>query len=90
MTWLVTHMWIAMVATSALTLLLGWSVRGMMLSGKMRQAIVERDMVKVELGSAREEVEKLFTQIRKLSNGDAPAGSAQDPILVRKVESLTA
>lgn len=90
MTWLVTHMWIALVATSALTLLLGWSVRGMMLSGKMRQAIVERDMVKVELASAREEVEKLFTQIRKLSNGDAPAGPAQDPILVRKVESLTA
>lgn len=90
MTWLVTHMWIALVATSALTLLLGWSVRGMMLSGKMRQAMVERDMVKVELGSAREEVEKLFTQIRKLSNGDAPTGPAQDPILVRKVESLTA
>lgn len=90
MTWLVTHMWIALVATSALTLLLGWSVRGMMLSGRMRQAMVERDMVKVELGSAREEVEKLFTQIRKLSSGDAPAGPAQDPILVRKVESLTA
>lgn len=90
MTWLVTHMWIALVATSALTLLLGWSVRGMMLSGKMRQAIVERDMVKVELASAREEVEKLFTQIRKLSNGDTPAGPAQDPILVRKVDSLTA
>lgn len=90
MTWLVTHMWIALVATSALTLLLGWSVRGVMLSGRMRQAMVERDMVKVELGSAREEVEKLFTQIRKLSNGDAPAGPAQDPILVRKVESLTA
>ena len=76
MTWLVTHMWIALVATSALTLLLGWSVRGMMLSGRMRQAMVERDMVKVELGSAREEVEKLFTQIRKLSSGDAPAGPA--------------
>jgi predicted flap endonuclease-1-like 5' DNA nuclease len=90
MTWLVTHMWIALVATSAMALLLGWSVRGIMLSGKMRQAMVERDMVKVELGSAREEVEKLFTQIRKLSNGDAPAGPAQDPILVRKVDSLTA
>jgi len=89
MTWLVTHMWIALAATGALTLLLGWSVRGMMLSGKMRQAIVERDMVKVELGNAREEVEKLFTQIKKLSNGDAPAAPAQDPILVRKVESLT-
>jgi predicted flap endonuclease-1-like 5' DNA nuclease len=90
MTWLVTHMWIALLATSALTLLLGWSVRGMMLSGKMRQAIVERDMVKVELGNAREEVEKLFTQIKKLSNGDAAAAPAQDPILARKVESLTA
>jgi hypothetical protein len=31
-------------------MLLGWSIRGMMLSGKMRQAMVERDMVKVELG----------------------------------------
>ncbi|MFN7163485.1 MAG: hypothetical protein ACK4P2_01580 [Hyphomonas sp.] len=89
MTWLVTHMWIALAATGAVAMLLGWSVRGMMLSGKMRQAMVERDMVKVELGDAREEVEKLFTQIKKLSNGEAPSAPAQDPILARKVESLT-
>lgn len=89
MTWLVTHMWIALAATGAAALILGWSVRGMMLSGKMRQAMVERDMVKVELGDAREEVEKLFTQIRKLSTGEAPSAPAPDPILVRKVESLT-
>ena len=90
MTWLMTHMWIALAATGVVTLLLGWSIRGMMLSGKMRQAMVERDMVKVELGEAREEVERLFAAQRKLTSGEAPAAAAPDPILARKVESLTA
>jgi len=86
-----THMWIVVAATGLVALLLGWSIRGMLLSGKMRQAVVERDLVKVELNDAREEVEKLFAQIRKLQNGDAQAGvPAVDPILTRKVESLTA
>ncbi|MEX1250001.1 MAG: hypothetical protein WEA77_02250 [Hyphomonas sp.] len=89
MTWLMTHMWIALAATGAMTLLLGWSIRGMMLSGKMRQAMVERDMVKVELGEAREEVERLFAAQRKLASGEAPA-AGPDPILTRKVEALTA
>ena len=90
MTWLVTHMWIALAATGLVTLVLGWSVRGMLLSGKMRKAMVERDMVKVELGEARDEIERLFAAQRKTANGDTPVGPAQDPILVRKVESLTA
>jgi predicted flap endonuclease-1-like 5' DNA nuclease len=90
MTWLMTHMWIALAATGVVTLLLGWSIRGMMLSGKMRQAIVERDMVKVELGEAREEVERLFAAQRKLTNGEAPVAAGPDPILTRKMESLTA
>ncbi len=90
MTWLMTHMWIALAATGAVTLLLGWSIRGMMLSGKLRQAVVERDMVKVELGEAREEVERLFAAQRKLAGGEAPAVAGPDPILARKVESLTA
>lgn len=90
MTWLMTHMWIALAATGAVTLLLGWSIRGMMLSGKMRQAMVERDMVKVELGEAREEVERLFAAQRKLASGETPAAAGPDPILTRKVESLTA
>jgi predicted flap endonuclease-1-like 5' DNA nuclease len=90
MTWLMTHMWIALAATGLVTLLLGWSIRGMLLSGKMRQAMVERDMVKVELGEAREEVERLFAAQRKLTNGEAPVAAAPDPILTRKVESLTA
>lgn len=89
MTWLLTHMWIVVAATGAVALLLGWSVRGMMLSGKMRQAMVERDMVKVELGDAKDEIERLFAAQRKAGGGEAPA-VAQDPILVRKVESLTA
>jgi len=89
MTWLLTHMWIALAATGVVTLILGWSVRGMMLSGKMRQAMVERDMVKVELGEARDEIERLFAAQRKTAGGEVPA-AAPDPILARKVESLTA
>ncbi|HAY05522.1 MAG TPA: hypothetical protein PKV67_13345 [Hyphomonas sp.] len=91
MTWLMTHMWIVAASASAVTLLLGWSIRGMMLSGKMRQAIVERDVVKLELNDTKDEVEKLFAQIRKLQNGDAAAAApAADPIIMRKMESLTA
>lgn len=91
MTWLMTHMWIVVAAAGAVALLLGWSIRGMLLSGKMRQAIVERDVVKVELSNSRDEVEKLFAQIRKLQNGDVSAAApAADPILARKVEALTA
>lgn len=91
MAWLMTHMWIVVVATGLVAMLLGWSIRGMLLSGKMRQAIVERDMTKVELSNSKEEVEKLFAQIRKLQNGDVQAAApAVDPILTRKVESLTA
>ena len=91
MAWLMTQMWIVVAATGLVAILLGWSIRGMLLSGKMRQAVVERDMVKVELSNSKEEVEKLFAQIRKLQNGDAQAAvPAVDPILTRKVESLTA
>lgn len=90
MAWLMTHMWIALAATGLVTLILGWSVRGMMLSGKMRQAMVERDMVKVELGEAKDEIERLFAAQRKLTSGEAPAAPGPDPILTRKVESLTA
>jgi predicted flap endonuclease-1-like 5' DNA nuclease len=90
MAWLMTHMWMALAATGLVTLILGWSVRGMMLSGRMRQAMVERDMVKVELGEAKDEIERLFAAQRKLTSGEAPAAPAPDPILARKVESLTA
>ena len=91
MAWLITHMWIVVVATGMAAALLGGSVRGMLLSGKMRRAMVERDMVKVELSNSKEEVEKLFAQIRKLQNGDLPATApAVDPILTRKLDSLTA
>lgn len=90
MTWLLAHMWIVVAATGLVAALLGWSVRGMMLSGKMRQAVVERDMVRVELGNAKDEIERLFADQRKRGNGDAPASAALDPILARKVESLTA
>jgi predicted flap endonuclease-1-like 5' DNA nuclease len=90
MTWLLAHMWIVVAATGSAALILGWSVRGMMLSGKMRQALVERDMVRVELGHAKDEIERLFADQRKRGNGEVAAAPAADPILARKVESLTA
>ncbi len=91
MAWLMTHMWIVVAATGTAAALVGWSVRGVLLSGKMRRAVVERDMVKVELSNSKDEVEKLFAEIRKLQTGEAhPAAPAVDPILTRKVDSLTA
>jgi hypothetical protein len=51
MAWLMTHMWIVVAATGLVAILLGWSIRGMTLSGKNREAVFERDLVKVELSN---------------------------------------
>ncbi len=64
MTWLVTHMWMALAATGGLALLLGWSARGVLLVGRLRKATVEREMARVELAQAREEIERLFAAQR--------------------------
>lgn len=69
MTWLVAHMWIALAGAALLALALGWSIRGMLLLGKLRRAEVDRDVARVELGEAREEIERLFASQRKLLSG---------------------
>lgn len=66
MTWLVAHMWIALAGAAVVALLLGWSLRGMLLLGKLRRAEVDRDVTRVELGEARDEIERLFAAQRKL------------------------
>ena len=66
MTWLVAHMWIALAGAALVALLLGWSLRGMLLLGKLRRAEVDRDVTRVELGEARDEIERLFAAQRKL------------------------
>lgn len=71
MTWLVAHMWIALAGAAGIALLLGWAVRGMLLLGKLRRAEVDRDVTRVELGEARDEIERLFASQRKLLTGQA-------------------
>lgn len=99
MTWLVAHMWIALAGAALVALLLGWSLRGMMLMGRLRRAEVDRDVIKVELGEARDEIERLFAAQRKLlaGQGGAPAFEAAqvspqaDPALEQQLaETLTA
>ena len=99
MTWLVAHMWIALAGAALVALLLGWSLRGMMLMGRLRRAEVDRDVTKVELGEARDEIERLFAAQRKLlaGQGGAPAFEAAqvspqaDPALEQQLaETLTA
>lgn len=41
----------------------------MLLLGKLRRAEVDRDVARVELGEAREEIERLFASQRKLLSG---------------------
>ena len=99
MTWLVTHMWIALAGAALIALLLGWSLRGMMLMGRLRRAEVDRDVTKVELSEARDEIERLFAAQRKLlaGQGGAPAFEAAqvspqaDPALEQQLaETLSA
>ncbi|MFN7056931.1 hypothetical protein, partial [Hyphomonas sp.] len=65
MTWLIAHMWIIACGAAVLALLFGWSLRGMFLVGRLRRAEVERELTKVELSEAREEIERLFAAQRK-------------------------
>lgn len=73
MTWLVAHMWIALAGAVLVALLLGWSLRGMLLTGRLRRAEVDRDVTKVELSEARDEIERLFAAQRKLLAGQGGA-----------------
>ncbi|MBY9066700.1 hypothetical protein K1X12_07300 [Hyphomonas sp. WL0036] len=98
MTWLVAHMWIALAAAAFVALLLGWSLRGMMLLGKLRKAEVDRDVARVELGEARDEIERLFAAQRKLLTGQGGTQMAEavlaspqaDPELERQLAETVA
>lgn len=98
MTWLVAHMWIALAGAALVALALGWSIRGMLLLGKLRRAEVDRDVARVELGEAREEIERLFASQRKLlsAQGDGQAYEATqvspqaDPALEQQLAETAA
>jgi hypothetical protein len=87
MAWLVTHMWMVLAGATVFALmLLGWSVRGMLLTGKMRKAIVDKDVALTELDQARDEIERLFAAQRaqRGEGGNVADASA------RKISDLTA
>ena len=77
MAWLLAHMWAALAGVAVFGLLLGWSIRGMMLVGKMRRAMVERDVTQTELEQAKEEIESLYAAQRGQPVGNTNAREAQ-------------
>lgn len=86
MAWLVAHMWMVLAGATVFALFLGWSVRGILLTGKMRKAIVDKDVALTELDQARDEIERLFAAQRaqRGEGGNVADASA------RKISDLTA
>ena len=76
MVWLVTHMWVALLGAAFLGLLFGWSFRGILLKGKSRQAVVERDVAQTELDQAKAEIDSLYAAQRKAPEDDTPQVAA--------------
>jgi predicted flap endonuclease-1-like 5' DNA nuclease len=62
-------MWIALAAVGLFGLLFGWSIRGILLVGKLRTARVDRDVAKTELEQARAEIEGLYAAQRNVATG---------------------
>lgn len=88
MSWLVAHMGVALAGAAVIALLLGWSMRGALLTGRLRRAEVDRDLARVELDEARDEIERLFAAQRKLATGQAPQpveAVRSDPALEQKL-----
>lgn len=79
MSWLVAHMWMALAGAAFVALVLGWSLRGALLTGRLRRAEVDRDLARVELDEARDEIEKLFAAQRKLAAGQPAQASSPPP-----------
>jgi predicted flap endonuclease-1-like 5' DNA nuclease len=81
-------MWAALIGVAVFGLLLGWAIRGMLLVGKMRRAMVERDVTQTELEQAKEEIESLYAAQRGQPVGNPNAREAQAEQTV-KIQRLT-
>ena len=86
MAWLVTHMWMALTAAAVFALILGWTVRGILVTGKLRKAVVDKDVALTELDQARDEIERLFAA-QRAQKGE---GGAVADMSARKISDLTA
>lgn len=74
MVWLVTHMWLALGLAALCGLLFGWAVRGLLLNGKARKAVVDRDIALVELEQSKREIDQLYAAQSKLTQSGNSAG----------------
>ncbi len=81
MAWLLTHMWISLAGVALFSLLFGWSMRGIMLVGKLRTARVDRDIARTELDQAKAEIEGLYAAQRNTLPGASAPASMADPSL---------
>jgi len=92
MVWLATHIWMLLAAAGVIGLLLGLGLRGLLLGGKARRALVERDVALTELDQARAEIEGLYASQRQVREAPAADDSQlRDELAAReaKVASLT-
>ncbi|MGY9050469.1 MAG: hypothetical protein ACKVKF_26490, partial [Rhodobacterales bacterium] len=81
MAWLLTHMWISLAGVGLFSLLFGWSMRGIMLVGKLRTARVDRDIARTELDQTKAEIEGLYAAQRNTLPGASAPASTADPSL---------
>ncbi len=87
MVWLVSHMWIALGGAAFFGLLLGWSIRGLLLRRKAQTAIVERDIARTELEQAQVEIDGLYAgQRKRAGEGTAGADEAIAALRAREAE----
>ena len=66
MVWLVTHMWLSLGLAAFFGILFGGALRGLLLKGKTRKAIVDRDVALVELAQSKLEIDQLYAAQSKL------------------------
>ena len=74
MMWLVTHMWLVLGLAALCGLLFGWAFRGLLLNGRARKAVVDRDIALVELEQSKREIDQLYAAQSKLIENDNSGG----------------
>ena len=86
MQWLIANMWMALAAAAVLGLLFGFSFRGVMSSGRVRKAEIEREIAKTELTQSKAEAEALYAAQRKRKEEAAQLASGDGTLQAELTE----
>jgi len=84
MLWLILQMGSLLGAAALFGTLIGWGIRGIMLKGRARRAIVERDIALTELDQKQMELDGLYAAQK---SGVAAAAEAGDSTLKRELQA---